>query len=252
MERKQRFKYEMFVRVRDYGKTQSALFPESSMGGQMFARVAAAVAAIDDHLTRRVVAQAEARKVKAATRAAMFTSMKTLALIARRVTRPEPGANPFRMPRRRSLKVEISTALAFIGEAEKRQEQFLRFGLPPTFISDFRMLVDELQQAVDVRLNSKTGRREAQAGIATALAEGLEVIRDLDAYVTVATRDDRVRFAAWQSARHIEGQGSSSSPAKAPAVTVTTPAVPAATRDAEAAVGEAEAPDSHQLLVRAS
>ena len=92
MDRKQRFKYEMFVRVRDYGTTQHALF---------------------DHLKNRVVARAQARKVKTATRAAVFTSMKTLALVARRVTRSEPGTSPFRMPRRRSLAVELSAARAF-------------------------------------------------------------------------------------------------------------------------------------------
>ncbi|MCC6991515.1 MAG: hypothetical protein IT181_21120, partial [Acidobacteria bacterium] len=61
-----------------------------------FAQVTAAVAALDDHLKNRVVARAEARKVKAATRAAVFDYMKTVALAARRVTRPESGVSPFR------------------------------------------------------------------------------------------------------------------------------------------------------------
>ena len=33
MTRKQRFKYEMFVRVREFGTAQAALFPESSQAG---------------------------------------------------------------------------------------------------------------------------------------------------------------------------------------------------------------------------
>ena len=70
MPKHQRFKYEMFVRVRDYGITHTELFPESSTGGQTFAKVTATVAAIDEHLKNRVLATAEARKVKAATRAA--------------------------------------------------------------------------------------------------------------------------------------------------------------------------------------
>ena len=227
MTREQRFKYKMFVRVRDYGAAHTELFPESSTGGRTFARVTAAVAAIDEHLKNGVVATAEARKVKAATRAAVFDYMKTVALAARRVTRPEPGASPFRMPRRRSLKAEIATARAFIEEAEKRQDLFVGFGLPPSFLSDFRALVGDLQQAVDVRLNSKTGRRQARAGIRTTLAQGLEAIRDLDAIVAIATRQDPVAFAAWQSARHIEGQGSASpGPARPPAPRVELPASP--------------------------
>jgi hypothetical protein len=209
MTKGQRYKYDMFVRVRDYRMAHAALFPESSTGSQRFAQVTAAVAALDDHLQHRVVAQAGARKVKATTRAAVYDAMKTLALVARRVTRPEPGANPFRMPRKKTLKAVIATARAFIAEGEKRQDQFVQFGLPPTFLSDFRTLVDELQRAVNVRLNSKTLRSQAQAGIDTALALGLEAIRDLDAIVAIASREDRVAFSAWQSARRIEGQGAS-------------------------------------------
>ena len=112
MTRLQRFKYEMFVRVRDYGTAHAALFPESSAGGQTFARVAAAVAALDDHLSNRIVASAESRKVKAATRAAVSESIRTLALVARRATRPDPEATRFRIPRGRSVKIDIQTARA--------------------------------------------------------------------------------------------------------------------------------------------
>jgi peptidyl-tRNA hydrolase len=250
MKKQQRYKHEMFVRVRDYGMAHAALFPESSTGSQTFARVTAAVAAIDDHLKNRVVARADARKVKATTRAAVLDGMKTLALTARRVTRPEPGTSPFRMPKRRTVKVEIATARAFIAEAEKRHEQFVRFGLPSTFVSDFGALVDDLQRAVDVRLSSRTGRRQAQAGIETALAEGLEAVRDLDAIVAIATRQDPVVYAAWQTARHIEGQRSGSSVTEeepVPAVEATAPTVAAAPTNAGA-----KAPDPALVLGRAS
>jgi hypothetical protein len=152
--------------------------------------------------------------VKAATRAAVFDYMKAVALAARRVTKPDVGESPFRVPRRRNVELELSTAQAFIEEAEQRQDDFLGFGLPPTFISDFRVLVDNLRLAVHTRLGSKTGRRQASAGTRTALATGLEAIRDLDVLVTMATREDPTTFAAWRAARRIEGQGSSSSAGK--------------------------------------
>ena len=256
MQKDQRFRYEMFVRVRDYGTAQKELFPESSTGGQTFAQVTAAVAAIDGHLTDRVVATAEAQRVKAATRAAVFDYMKNVAQTARRVTRSKPGPNRFRMPRRKSLNAEISAARAFIREAEPLRDEFVRFGLPPTFISDFQGLVDAFQQAVDVRLNSKTLRRQAQAGIVTVLAQSLDVIRDLDAVVANATRHDPIRFAAYQSARRIEGLGSSSTTAVKPPVvppvavppdSANPPAPPAATTTALALL-----PAPEEVLGRAS
>lgn len=208
MTRQQRFKYEMFVRVRDFGTAHTALFPEFSKGGQAFARVSAAVAEIDEHMKNHVLGRAEARRVKAATRGAVFGYLKTIAMAARRVTRPEPGVSPFRLPRRRSLSAELATARAFIEEAATRQAEFEQFGLPPTFISDLRAMVHELQQAADVRISSKTVRRRALAGIKTALAQGLDAARDLDVIVAIMTREDPTTFAAWTSARRIEGQGS--------------------------------------------
>jgi hypothetical protein len=172
MTRQQRFKYEMFVRVRDFGTAHAALFPEASKGGQAFARVLSAVAAIDEHAKNHVLGRAEARRIKDATRDAVFEYLKTIAAAARRVTRAESSVNPFALPKRRSLAAELATARAFMEAAATRQAEFEQFGLPPTFISDFRALVEHLQQAADVRLSSKTVRRKAQAGIATALAQG--------------------------------------------------------------------------------
>ena len=60
MKKQQRFKYEMFVRVRDFGAAHAALFPEATTGGQAFARVLAATAAIEEHLKNPVLGKAEA------------------------------------------------------------------------------------------------------------------------------------------------------------------------------------------------
>ncbi len=215
MTRDQRFKHEMFVRVSDFGTANRAAFPESSTGGNMFAQVSTAVAEIEEHLASRILGRVDGRGVKPITRTAVFTYMKTIARAARRVTRQERSINPFRMPLRRTLTVELSTAQVFIMEAEKRQEKFVAIGLPPTFISDFKALVDEMHVAMTMRLGSKRVRGQAQAGIAAALARGFDVIQDLDVVVEVASRLDPVMAAAWRSARRIEGQGSSTAAVKA-------------------------------------
>ena len=150
MTRQQRFKYEMFVRVRDFGVAHAALLPEGTMGGRALARVAAAVAEIDEHLKDHVLGRSDARRVKAETRDAVYEYLKTLAEAARRVTRAEPGVSPFRLPRYRSLRAELATARAFLEEASSSQAAFESFGLPPTFIDDLRDLVRQLQEASDI------------------------------------------------------------------------------------------------------
>lgn len=209
MTRRQRYQYEMFARLRDFGMAHKELFPESSVAGLGFAKVIAAVAAIDEYLKNRVIARAEARRVKATTRETVFEAMKAIAHAARRATRAEPGASPFRVPRRRSIKAELSTARAFLVEAAKRQEQFAKLGLPATFVTDFQVQVDQLQRAVDIRTGSRALRKEAQAGIETVIRDGFEAILDLDVAVAAATRQDPIRLAAYRSARRIDGRRAS-------------------------------------------
>ena len=77
-------RYEMLDRVRTFGNANRDAFPEATGGGRAFAVVAEAVATIEAHLTRRVQARAEARKVKSSTRAAVTRAMKAMAATGRR------------------------------------------------------------------------------------------------------------------------------------------------------------------------
>jgi hypothetical protein len=226
MDKQQKHRYEMFVRVRDFGAANSALFPSSSTGGRAFARVTAAVAEIEGHLKNRVVARAEARKIKTTTRAAVASYMKAIAATGRRAARQDERAHAFRLPDMRSAEELIAAARVMADDARTREAEFVRLGLPATFISDFETLVNTLGQAVNTRMNSVHQRRWAQAGLASAFAQGLEDIRELDVVVPNALRDDTARLAQWQRARHIDGQSSSTRPHAAAALPAAVPPEP--------------------------
>jgi hypothetical protein len=220
MTRKQRYRIEMLVRIRDFGAAHRELFPESTMGGQGFAEVAAALDTIEHFLSYRVVARAEARKVSAALGRAVFADARTLVDAARLVTAAE-AANPFRLPQSRSMVAAISTGRAFLSEAEKRQDAFIRHGISPAFFGEFRARVDQLEQAVEARLNSRTDRHQARVGLESAIATGLDAVRLLDVFVPNTLRLDPVRAAAWRGARHIDGATAASvSARRKPAVDV--------------------------------
>lgn len=205
MTRQQRFKYEMFIRVRDFGAGHAALFPDGSKGREAFARVAAALTTIDDRQKDHMLGLAEARRVKKATRDAVYTCMKTIATAARRVTKGEPSELKFVLPRKRRVSAELSAARLFLESAAARKQDFERFALPPNFLPEFQARVDELQQASELRISSRTVRSRAQAGTSEALAEGLDACRDLDVIVALTTSNsDPSTFAAWQTARRID------------------------------------------------
>jgi hypothetical protein len=223
MRKGQRYRFEMFIRVRDFGTANSDLFPASSKGGQTFAQVTAAVTAIEEHLTKRDLARVDSRRVKATTRAAVTAYMKTIAHTARRATLDEPTQNPFVLPAKKTAPALLSKARLFIEDAKPREAKFVELGLPPTFISEFSALVDELHAAVNVRNNGRAWREKAQTGLEKALVDGFEAIRNLDVIVPTAPRDDPVRVGHWRGARRLEGIRSSG------ASTTTAAADPAAT-----------------------
>ena len=218
MRKEQRYRYEMFVRVRDFGTANAELFPSSSKGGRMFTEVSAAVTAIEESLTKRDLARAEARRVKPGTRAVVTSYMKVIAATARQIALDEPGPNPFRRGGSKSNAALLAKARLFIDEAKVREATFVEFGLPVTFISDFTTLVDELAVAVTVRNNGRAWRQRAQVGIESALTTGAEAIHNLDVLVPNALRLDPVRTGFWHGARRIEGLVHKASTPHAPKV----------------------------------
>ncbi len=212
MTKNQRYQHEMLVRVKDFGTAHVELFPESSPGGSKFAQVTTVVATIEEHMKNRVLGHAGSRGVNTTTRAKVFEYMRTLAQAARQISRQRRSQVPFVMPRRRRLKVEVATARAFLDEAAKRQVEFVAMGLPETFVSDFKALVDELDQAVNGRLSGKTMRGQARVGIADALRKGMHLVGDLDVIVAIAGRENDVAAATWRIARRVEGQNTSAAP----------------------------------------
>jgi hypothetical protein len=179
--------------------------------------VAEAVTAFENFLTERMKARADARRIRTATRRAVVDAMKAIAATGRRAARAEPGNHPFRMPRRHSAAVVLGAARLFMAEAEQRRDSFVRLGMSPSFLTDFRRLVDQLEQAVNVQQDSQASRSKAQAGLEGALTRGFDAIRDLDVTVANVLRGDDVRLAQWQGARHVEGQASASRAVNVPA-----------------------------------
>lgn len=205
MTKLQRSKYEMLARVRDFGAAILNAFAPESAGARAFARVARAAAAFEEQLMLRDQARSNSRKVKASTRNAVSEYMKIIAHTARQAERGEKGTNPFTMPNRRSTPAVLARAHQFLVNAKAREAKLIELGLPPTFIADFTAEVEGLQQAVDAQRSGRYGRRGAQEGIASALADGLTAIRELDVIVPNTFRKDPVRMGQWEGARHIDG-----------------------------------------------
>ena len=208
MTKTERVRYEMLLRVRDFGTSQAAAFPESSTGEQVFAKVAQAVAEIDAHARGKLLAAQEGRRAKAAARATVRRWMLAIARTARDVARGTPGLEKtLAMPRSHSDVALVTSAHTFLDTADSIKDQLVRLGLPVNFLAEFREAVNTFENAMAGRCAGRGSVAAGQAGIEAALVEGMNAARTLDVVVTNTLGHDPVLFARWQRDRRlVEGK----------------------------------------------
>lgn len=110
----------------------------------------------------------------------------------------------FRMPRRRSEAIWLSTARAFHTDSAPFEAEFEDFDLTKTFRADLLALIAEVEQAKksgDVAEEQKGG---AGGGIAAAITEAGKLSRRLNNIVLNKYADDAQKLAAWAIASHLE------------------------------------------------
>ena len=178
MTRYEQARFDMLLRVRDFGTAHRGRFPESSTAGKAFAAVSAAVTTLEAHATARVLAAEEGKKAKRAA---------------------------FRLPKQRSDQAWLTSARAFIREGEAVKARFVTFGMPDTFVTNLQELTGSFEQAIRGWRVGKSGLA-ALAGIKTALGQGLDAARTLDVVLANSLDDDPVLLAAWARARRVEAK----------------------------------------------
>ena len=201
-------KYEMLVRVRDFGTAHTASFPARSIGRQLFAEVNAVVAQIDHHTAPEVSGRAAAREgttSKDMARRALRSQLEAITQTARALAVETPGLDvKFRLPSAQSTQALLSTARAFIQDAEPLASRFTTHAMPRDFLGTLRRAVVRFEQAAQDHDAGKRTRMSARASITTSLRGGLNAVRRLDAVVVNTLREDPATMAVWESIRHVE------------------------------------------------
>lgn len=203
MTRREQVRYEMLLRVRDFGANHQDRFPGSSPGGQMFAALAGTVAEIDTHATNKLVTVREARRLKTDRRKLMLERMQAIARTSRAI-RTESGSRlRLEMPDRTSDIAIVRAARAFLQETEPYQDQLLPLGLPASSFTELRAAADAFEAAMTERRTGRSGVAGAQAGIKAGLALGADTARTLDIIIANTLGSDPVAVAAWNRDRRL-------------------------------------------------
>ena len=102
MTSKETRKYEMLVRVRDFGDSHQELFPRSTPAGKLFMEIADAVDELDQHAVSKMSAQGAALEgggARVEAREALRERLDAIIRTARMMADDRPDlANTFRLP----------------------------------------------------------------------------------------------------------------------------------------------------------
>ncbi|MFN0123633.1 MAG: hypothetical protein ACKV2V_24290 [Blastocatellia bacterium] len=123
---------------------------------------------------------------------------------ARALARQYPDAPArFSMPANYSDKDLLATAQSFIEQAEPLAADFIRFKLPPDFMTQLQGLVNTFEELATDRERAGSKRRVANSAIGDAIAEGLEIVGQLDVLVRNRYLGDKQSLMAWSIARRV-------------------------------------------------
>src|SRR5262245_35121916 len=201
----ERRRYEMLVRVRDFGDKYGHLFPTSSVARESFAAVAAAIKELDTHdLTHMAASASVFVKRKTIAREALLARLRAISQTARVLAKHVPGLNQqFEVPIEPSDQRLLTTGRKFARDVEPSGSQFLAHGMPVTFVADLNALVDRFERALHDRGVGRETRRAARTSTKAVLSSGLDAVRSLNAIVTNHLPDDVVTRTVWDRERRI-------------------------------------------------
>jgi hypothetical protein len=197
-------KYQMLVRVRDFGDAHRDLFPARSVTGKLFAAVAAAADALQQHQTTELAGRGgeqDGALSKAAARTALRRQVQAIAKTAQAAEAPGLTGK-FRASLACSDERLLAQARMFLIEAKPLEEAFVAHDLPPDFLKSLRAAIDAFEQAMRERASGRDQRIAARASIDGVMEEGLRAVRRLSGLVPNKL-EDRAIVALWNAARRV-------------------------------------------------
>jgi hypothetical protein len=231
-------RYDMLKRVCDFGAGHADVFPASSLGGKMFARVGTAVAALDEHAAARVATDGAVRdgaRAKSTARETLRDALRAISSTAQAVAIDIPGLDEkFRLRNIRIDQALLNAGRAIGQAASAYAGAFIAHGLPTTFRKDLDAAIGGFETAIRDDAAARDAHAAARDAFDGAMEDALTAIRRLDAIVANRLRGDRNAIAAWERARYVDrpsrARNGAAEPAKAvPAAAATPPPQPSST-----------------------
>jgi len=208
MNDKQRRKYEMFLRTRNFMNEHAADFPANSVAGGLNTTlndVITELAGLGADKISATGSASQAMDIKGDAREDLRDALRSVSDIAKAMAYEVNGLeNKFRMPYNRSDQNLIAAGRSFAADAEPLAAQFVAYGLEAGFVDDLSDKTDAFENAVNSAGTAAQSRIGTNAAFDAPIKNGMNAVRRLIPIVKIKYRNDAARLAAWLFATHIE------------------------------------------------
>lgn len=198
----------MFIRVREFGQNNAALFPPSSFAGGQLTLLSSTIDELETHAGKQAQGLSEVRTSTSSRAAARDELMRTLQAINRTVrplSRSTPGIlDRFRVPYNESDQGVLATARAIHAATQPLATELIKRGLSADFLADLQEDIDQLEEAITEKAQGKETHVEATAAIDDLVERGVNAVRELDPLMRNTFASDPAKLAGWLSASRVE------------------------------------------------
>lgn len=199
---KQTRKYEMLLRVRDFGTAHQQAFSESTVAQRAFAAVTAAVDELKmlNVVKRSASISQRARRTRSA-RTGLRELLGQVSCLARVLRAAGLETSPFELPKSRSDHALRMAGHQFAHNAKTLAAEFTVYGLAPSRIDE---AIATFETAIRDRGTSRGKHIVASRQIHELLAKACFEVRRLDVIIANLPGADPVIQKVWTEARRIE------------------------------------------------
>jgi len=199
---------EMFIRVHGYAVTRSADFGPTTMGGQTFTALGELIAELNDQASSQATGFGLAEQGtsrRSVTRQALRDALRAINRTAEAIAQDIPGFdNPFGMPPSGNDQNLLHAARAIAASATPVSAQFISHAMPADFLADLNSDIADFEAAINHQATGVGTHISASASIDQLIADGLKLVKKLDAIVRNTYSNAPAALAEWTSASHTE------------------------------------------------
>ena len=196
--------YRMVLRVQQFGLARPTDFPETSVGGQLFADLSRLI----DEMSRAAAEQVEGDRrstsgLKVAARKALRADLDAISRGALATGQPDLKSR-FRLKPLLTDAALLATGRAFAEYAAPLRQQFIDHELPPNFIEDLLADIQAFEQVTGKVIDATNRVVSATSTIQAIEGQGKALVKRLDAIVKNRYRANQPTLDEWARARAVE------------------------------------------------